>query len=71
MIRQLPFGPVVEKHKHCRHCGKAVAEDKDYCDDDCKAARIEELRAQRNRLLFLVALGALAILVTTVLPLWR
>ena len=58
----------MEKHKHCRNCDKAIAEDKVYCDDECKQARVATLRAQRNRLLMMVLFGAVVILVTTVLP---
>jgi len=57
-----------EPHKHCRHCGKAVDEDEDYCDKKCKAERIAGLKAQRNRLLYMIVLGAIVILAVTVLP---
>ncbi len=60
----------VGQHQHCRNCSKAVPLEEDYCGEDCRHERTEELRRKRNQMYFIVILGAVVVLLTTMLPLF-
>jgi predicted nucleic acid-binding Zn ribbon protein len=59
----------VGQHEHCRNCRRAVPIGEDFCGADCRREHKEDLRRKRNQMYFIIILGAIVVLLTTMLPL--
>ena len=55
---------MVEDHKHCVVCGKAVSVDKLFCSQECEdRLKLQQKRVSRMRLYMMLMMGALFLLI--------
>jgi len=55
---------LVDDHRHCLGCGRAISRKEQFCSADCEHAFISAARRERRRnLTFLIALGMFVSLV--------
>ena len=49
---------LVEDHRHCLNCGKAISRKEHFCSAECEQAFMKNAQRERRRnLIFLVAIG--------------
>ena len=49
---------LVEDHRHCLNCGKAISRKEHFCSAECEQAFMKNAQRERRRnLIFLIAIG--------------
>lgn len=63
MVERIP------QHRHCQACGKAFTGRDDFCSEDCREERSDEIKGKRKQLLILYALAVAVLVIALVVGL--